>query len=269
MKLSIITINFNNATGLYKTIESVIKQTSNDIEYILIDGGSTDGSVEVIKAFEDKISYWISEPDNGIYQAMNKGIKAAKGDYCQFLNSGDCLVQEDVTERMLYRMPETSVLIGNMLKILPNGKCIIDNGISNKQPTFFTFYRGTLNHSPAYIRRSLFEKYGYYDESLKIVSDWKWYLIVIGLHNEEVVYKDINVSLFDMNGISNSSKELLKTERRLVLEAIVPSNILVDYDRYGTGIIQMNRIKNYTVTKFLFEFVERTIFYIEKIKSLF
>ncbi len=84
MKLSIITINFNNAVGLKKTIESVVNQTSNDFEYIVIDGGSKDGSIDIIKKYDSKINYWISEPDNGIYHAMNKGILLAKGDYLEF-----------------------------------------------------------------------------------------------------------------------------------------------------------------------------------------
>ena len=89
MKLSVITINFNNRDGLRKTIESVVNQTYNDFEYIIIDGGSTDGSVDVIKEYADRIDYWVSEPDKGIYNAMNKGIDVAKGEYCIFMNSGD------------------------------------------------------------------------------------------------------------------------------------------------------------------------------------
>ena len=81
MKLSVITINYNNRDGLKKTIESVVNQTYKDFEYIIIDGGSTDGSVEVLKEYSDKIDYWVSEPDKGIYNAMNKGIDIAKGEY--------------------------------------------------------------------------------------------------------------------------------------------------------------------------------------------
>ena len=96
MKLSVITINFNNRDGLRKTIESVVKQTYKDFEYIIIDGGSTDGSVDVIKEYADKIDYWVSEPDKGIYNAMNKGIDVAKGEYCIFMNSGDVFFSNDV-----------------------------------------------------------------------------------------------------------------------------------------------------------------------------
>ncbi|MDR2910496.1 MAG: glycosyltransferase [Bacteroidales bacterium] len=95
MKLSIITINLNNVAGLQKTIESVVKQTFTDYEYIVIDGGSTDGSADIIKQHANKITYWVSEPDKGIYNAMNKGIRVAKGEYCLFLNSGDWLINSN------------------------------------------------------------------------------------------------------------------------------------------------------------------------------
>ena len=89
LRLSIITVNLNNVTGLRNTIESVINQSFNEYEYIIIDGGSVDGSVEVIKEFSNKIAYWVSEPDNGIYNAMNKGLKQSAGEIVTFLNSGD------------------------------------------------------------------------------------------------------------------------------------------------------------------------------------
>ena len=92
-KISIITINYNNCEGLRRTIESVVNQTCRDFEYIIIDGGSTDGSVDVIKRYADNIDYWVSEPDKGIYNAMNKGIRMATGDYVQILNSGDMFVR--------------------------------------------------------------------------------------------------------------------------------------------------------------------------------
>src|SRR4051812_22804100 len=100
-RLSIITINYNNVSGLRKTVESVVNQTSQDFEYIVIDGGSTDGSVDVLKQYAKKIKYWISEPDKGIYNAQNKGILKATGEYCHFINSGDYLVKNDVIEKML------------------------------------------------------------------------------------------------------------------------------------------------------------------------
>ena len=96
MKYSIITVNFNNKEGLLKTIESVIHQTFRDFEFIIIDGGSTDGSVDVLKEYSSQINYWVSEPDGGIYQGMNKGLRQAKGDYVNFMNSGDCFYSASV-----------------------------------------------------------------------------------------------------------------------------------------------------------------------------
>ena len=111
MKLSIITINYNNAEGLRKTLASVASQTYADIEHIIVDGGSTDGSVEVIREYEQSLASrlsplasnlkWVSEKDTGIYNAMNKGIRMATGEYIEILNSGDILVADDVTERMM------------------------------------------------------------------------------------------------------------------------------------------------------------------------
>ena len=100
MKLSIITVNLNNKTGLEKTVKSVCSQTFEEFEFIIIDGGSTDGSLDIIKRYEDNISCWVSEQDKGVYNAMNKGIKMAKGEYLQFLNSGDSLINSDVLNKV-------------------------------------------------------------------------------------------------------------------------------------------------------------------------
>lgn len=105
-KLSIITINYNNAQGLERTIKSVACQyCKSDIEYIVVDGGSTDGSLEVIKKLEREIDYYISEPDKGIYNAMNKGIKFSHGEFCLFLNSGDCLLSSTSISQVFPLIP--------------------------------------------------------------------------------------------------------------------------------------------------------------------
>jgi glycosyltransferase involved in cell wall biosynthesis len=276
-KLSIITINLNDACGLKKTMESVVAQSSKDFEYIIIDGGSTDGSVDVIKSLSgiasgtyisslpfshsSPIVYWISESDTGIYNAMNKGIQVAKGEYCQFLNSGDTLIEPEVTEQMLYNLPDCSFIYGNKIKQMPNGKIIHEGQINTS--SLLTFYKGTLNHCTTYIKRSLFDKFGLYDENLKIVSDWKFYLIAIGLNNEKTVYRNINVAYFNMDGKSNIDKELNKEERSMVLREILPVNILSDYDNYGLSIFQINRIKRYFLTKYLFWVIDKILFKME------
>lgn len=270
MKLTIITINYNNAAGLKKTMESVLSQTSNDFEYIIIDGGSVDGGKELIEqlAISDKrLSYWVSEPDSGIYNAMNKGIKMAKGEYVQFVNSGDCLIAPVVTERMLTcliaRAEVPQILYGNMLKQLSN-RMFIDKGFQGRQPTLLDFYVATLNHSSAYISRDLFDKYGLYDESLKIVSDWKWYLEAIILGSVKPLYVDIDVTVFDMNGISSVNLELDKKERTEVLEKHFSQAILSDYKQWALPIDGMKRINRYWLTRKSFFLIERILFKWEK-----
>ncbi|KWW25834.1 MAG: family 2 glycosyl transferase [bacterium F082] len=275
MRLSIITINRNNATGLEKTMRSVASQTFKEFEYIVVDGASTDGSADVIKKLESEFAHlkWVSEPDKGIYNAMNKGIRMAKGDFIQILNSADCLAADDVTERMLESLEKEdcpSILYGNMVKCFPDGHRMVDKCFAGQEITMLGMYTGTLNHDPAYIRRDLFEKYGYYDESLKIVSDWEWYMQAIVLGGEKPRYVDIDVTLFDMSGISENSenKEKIRKERRTVLEKLIPSVYLRDYDRYANDIVLMRRIHRHPWAYKMVRFVERCVFKMEKSKKV-
>ena len=272
MKLSIITINRNNAAGLEKTMRSVATQTFKDFEYIVVDGASTDGSVEVIKKLEPEFAHlrWVSEPDSGIYNAMNKGMRMASGEYFQILNSADCLASEDVVERMLSALENTgypSILYGNMIKCFPDGKKLLDRSFAGHDITMLGMYKGTLNHDPAYIRRDLFEKYGYYDENLKIVSDWKWYLQALIMGEEKPQYVDMDVTLFDMTGISETNKELDKTERKQVLDQLFPKAVLADYERFAFPLEQMKRLQRHPWAYKMVWFLERCLFKLEKAKS--
>ena len=271
MKLSIITINRNNAAGLEATMQSVLNQTCCEFQYVIIDGASSDSSIELIRSYADKFGSrlkWISEPDKGIYNAMNKGIRMASGKYVQFLNSGDRLASNGVTEKMYKALENNgypSILYGNMLKDMPYG-ILRDRCFAGQDITFLGFYNGTLNHSPAYIRKTLFDKYGFYDESLKIVSDWKWYLLAIVLGEEKPVYTDLDVTLFDMNGISETNKELDVTERKHVLSDLIPAAFLVDYERWSFPIDQMKRLQRHPWTYKMVWFLERVLFKMEKRK---
>ena len=273
MILTIITINRNNAAGLEKTMQSVLSQTGKDFEYVVVDGASTDESVAIIERlapdFGDHLK-WISEPDEGIYNAMNKGIRMATGEYIQVLNSGDSLVSSEVVDRMyaaLEKEGRPSILYGNMLKDFPDGRVHRDTSFAGEEITLLGMYIGTLNHSPAYIRRSLFDKYGPYDESLKISSDWKWYLQAIVFGEEKPVYADIDVTLFDMTGISETNAGLTKAERAQVLKELVPSNVLADYDAWVPSIRMMKRIKRHPWAYKLVWFLERVLFKMEKRKD--
>ena len=293
LKLSIITINYNNAEGLRKTLASVAAQTYPNIEHIIVDGNSTDGSVDVIREYESTLTSrlsplasrlkWLSEPDKGIYNAMNKGIKMATGDYCQFLNSGDILINANCTQQMVVALEKANnslpnnlitssphrldsrlaVIYGNMKKAMPDGTILHDSCNGGNAVTLNMFYRGCLNHSPAYIRRDLFDKYGLYDETLRICSDWKFYLQSIVLGDESVEYANIDMTLFDMTGISETNKDLLNNERNRLLQELIPTSILKDYDEFHFPMIQYRRLKKYHLWGFV-HFVERVCFKLEK-----
>jgi len=179
------------------------------------------------------------------------------------LNSGDILASSNVIGTMIATLPNCSIYYGNMLKYMPNGKLFRDTS-GQGSITMFTFYKGAMNHSPAFIKRSLFEKYGLYDENLKIVSDWKWYLNVVGLQNESVKYTNLDVTCFDMTGISNTNSILEKQERRMVLEELIPKSVLADYDKHYLDIERIIRINKYKIPKLFFLLFERVIFKFEK-----
>lgn len=270
MVLSIITINRNNAVGLDKTIQSVLGQRSQDFEYIIVDGASTDKSVDIIKSAGQGFSghfKWCSEPDMGIYNAMNKGIAMASGEYVEFLNSGDCLIDSSVVSKIIRELKisnNPSIMYGNIIKVFPDGHRKRDVCFAGEDISFLGFYKGSLNHSSSYIKKSLFEKYGMYDESLRIVSDWKWFLNAIILGDERPVYTNIDVSLFDMTGISETNKELEKAERQKVLSELIPAPILSDYDQYSFAIGQFRRLQRHPWVYRIVWFIERILFKFEK-----
>lgn len=232
MKLSIITINYNNASGLEKTIKSVISQNYKDFEYIVIDGGSTDGSIEIIKKYADKINYWVAEPDRGIYNAMNKGILKAKGEYLHFLNSGDAYAAENVLEGVFKdKQYNTSILRGKQICDYKTHTIEWDN-FGNRDITLYDLYVDGLRHQATFIKQNLFVKYGLYDENYKIASDWKLFLQAI-IDGMQTSYLDFNIVIFDMDGLSNNIAyaELLAKERSMIIKELIPKTIRYDYER--------------------------------------
>lgn len=205
MKLSIITINLNNAQGLQATIESVLSQSFLDYEFIIIDGGSTDSSVDIIKQNSDKIHYWVSEKDRGLYNAMNKGIMKAQGEYCYFLNSGDYFVNEKVLSEIFNNSPtDSSFICGNFITDKKGKlKKYSDYRIRDWQFSLYEIFSGFLAHQAFFIKKNMFDKYGLYDERFRIMSDWKLFFIAIGINNEQVTYRDVDISIYDMDGISS------------------------------------------------------------------
>lgn len=209
MKLSIVTINYNNAKGLRKTMESVFAQTCHDFEYIIIDGASTDGSVDVIRVFalqaEGLKFSWKSEPDTGIYNAMNKGLKMAHGEYVLMLNSGDFLVDEHVIERIMPELHTEDMIQGNLILDFPD-KTIRFRGYGRSNISFFDVMDANFPHQAMFIKLSAMAQYGYYDDSYKKGSDTYFFITSLGLGNATYRYVDIDVANFDTNGITNNPK---------------------------------------------------------------
>jgi glycosyltransferase involved in cell wall biosynthesis len=226
-KISIITINLNNKAGLEKTIMSVIGQTYTDFEYMVIDGGSEDGSVEVITQNQDKITQWISEKDTGIYNAMNKGINMAKGEYCLFLNSGDYLYTPEVLKDVFSLPYAQDIIYGDMMIDRDIGE--LEYGHSPNPLTFEGMIAGTLWHPVSFIKKSLFGKYGMYNEELKIVADYEFFLKVLFIHNVSYKYVHIPISVFKTNGIGSLEKyDALHRQEKLSVQLKYFSPLVID-----------------------------------------
>lgn len=229
IKLSIITINYNNCSGLQKTLDSIISQTCKDFEWIVIDGGSADGSRELIERYQDEMAYWCSEPDKGIYHAMNKGIANANGEYLQFLNSGDILADVKVVESMLPFLKEKEIYLANMYFASKIGKPVVNPAALGPSEILNTILFGAIMHPASYIKKGCFEKYGYYDENLKICSDWWFFFRSIILNNASVFYCPVVAVVFDETGISSAQPSLGTSERNKVLEQYVALGQLANF----------------------------------------
>ncbi len=226
-KLSIITINLNNVIGLRKTIDSVVNQTFTDLEHIIIDGGSIDGSVEIIKDYEASNDlanrlFWVSEIDKGIYNAMNKGIKQASGEYCLFLNSGDELIAPDSISKSIIQSENNDLIINDLVYTKDDIKIVqhLPHSISMR----FLSY-SNIPHCSTFIKSDLFERFGYYDESFKIVSDHLFFLQLFLIHRVSFIITHIPLTLFDTNGISSSENfKKIGYEERLNAQNLVLPN---------------------------------------------
>lgn len=233
--VSIITVCFNNKKGLIQTIESVKKQCFSDFEFILIDGGSTDGTLSVIQENESLFSYWVSEKDNGIYHAMNKGLEKATGKYCLFLNSGDYLVDKNVLQNVFSQQHDEDILYGNIVKINKNKKRIITYA---DELTFLHFYKKepAVHHQAAFIKTKLFSQYGNYREDTYLIADWIFFFTAVVLQNVSTKHLNLLVSVCDANGISNQKNmdihPMVIKDKELKMRMIqhtIPDLALKDY----------------------------------------
>ena len=298
MKLSIITINYNNAEGLRKTLASVASQTFRDFEHIIVDGGSTDGSVEIIREYADSEAIrlsgykairqensnadnlaslphhlitsspitWISEKDRGIYDAQNKGIRLAHGEYCYFLNAGDTFCADDVLERMFspnslissspHHLPD--ILYGNEIIVDGNGQRVgIARGVAN--PSFVDLYNSCMKHQASFIRRELFEQYGMYDADMRICADFDWFFRVIAFHDDVTLqYKDVDIAYFENTGLSYHAPELCAKERQHILDRYMSKRMQRDYAVLGK-YPRLSRVRENKMVKMLLRMANRLL----------
>lgn len=266
--ISIITINYNNASGLARTIESVINQSDINYEYILIDGGSTDTSKQIIEQYSSKLDFWISEKDNGIYHAMNKGIRQAHGKYLLFLNSGDYL-EPDILKEIEKELTGEDIIYGDLYFIIKEERYLVE------YPQILTASHlispgFSLPHPASFIKKELFSD-TLYNENYKIVSDWEFFIKSIIFRNCTTKHLNIGISNYLDGGISSNELELCDKERKRVLDELFPAKIQNDLQR----LFQLEQSplcevisKTYSTRKFQ-KRAKKLILFLYKINNLF
>ena len=314
MKLSIITITYNNAEGLRKTLASVTSQTFHDFEHIIVDGGSTDGSVEIIEAYASDMARmasgsilmgsdgdfvavdsqdstlangaqphevtqpaastqpsikWISEKDKGVYDAQNKGITMARGEYCYFLNAGDTFCANDVLEKVFspnnliaslphHLITAPDIIYGNEVIVDGEGKAVgLARGVEN--PSFVDLYNSCMKHQASFIRRDLFDRFGMYDANMRICSDFDWFFRVIAFHDEVTLqYKDVDIAYFENTGLSYHSPELCARERQQILDRYMSKRMQRDY-QILCNYPRLSRVGDNKMMRLLLRIVNRLL----------
>ncbi len=237
MKLSIITINYNNADGLQKTIQSVLSQSFIDFEYIIIDGASTDRSVDVICSAVEKLEgckiKWVSEPDKGIYNAMNKGLAMATGEYCLFLNSGDNLHNNEVLTQVVPELGSADIHYCDADFVYPDGTHELHT--YPDKLTFDFFYKTTFCHQAVFIKTDAIRSVGNYDEHYRVIGDRALFVKMLIIENCSYLHHRVCLADFNLEGLSSSQggREIALQERLYLFDSLIPARILEDYKMWN------------------------------------
>lgn len=224
MKLSVITINYNNAAELLHTIKSVTGQSFKGFEYIVIDGGSTDGSVDVIKENADKINLWLSEKDSGIYDAINKGISKATGTHLVFLNSGDSFADNDVLALVndhIAKYPDVDIFYGDTIFTTNDPPKTWVHKHPPELDLWF-FQTKNLNHQSSVIKADLFNEFGLYPAKYTLAADHWLYLISL-VAGKKFKHIDHQIAIYNMEGLSHTSYDRYKQEMLAMWNDLVPA----------------------------------------------
>lgn len=263
--LSVVTVNYNNADGLQRTAESIASQTANGIEWVVIDGGSTDGSLDVMQRYSQMIDYGVSEPDRGTYHAMNKGVDVASGDYLIFMNSGDCFYDSNTVSDFLKRGSTEDVVYGKVEIVDAQGVPVRQTVIPSDPllPTYF--WDHNLNHQGIFFSRRCFETIRY-NEALKISADRE---LILTLLYQKYTFGSYDrlIALYDNTGISSTPEGLdqLGKEFHGILQRVFPEGILtvleqnikyqhsmeVDIARMSFDLMNSNKLIRYLTRIFL------------------
>lgn len=228
MKLTIITINYNNAKGLIRTLDSVAEQIWIDFEHIIIDGGSQDNSVNIIHEYVDKYSEkypikWISEPDTGVYNAMNKGVKMAVGEYCLFMNSGDCILSNNTLKQVNLHECHSDLVVGYSIEEKTNRKI----KYNLRRLSLLEVMQFGISHQATFVKRELFDKIGYYSEDLRVLADCE-FLFKCALENITFENTGKCVALVEPDGLSNTMLDQIRVEGKKI-KRVLPNSISEDY----------------------------------------
>ena len=249
MRVSVITINLNNYAGLKRTIDSVLTQTCQDYEWIVIDGGSTDGSVELLESCKEHFSHCISEPDGGVYEAMNKGIGLARGEYLSFMNSGDVYACDTVLEYFDSHCDGSDFIVGRSV-YAGDGQPLAKEPPYTLEDEVFRLCISAYPHQATFIRRDVFQKYGLYREDKKLASDW--YLTVEALFKGRatVSHLPVLVSVCEGDGISSRMRKELYRERESLIKENPYFAVLFNY--YTENLEMVKALKGNKAVFFLF-----------------
>jgi glycosyltransferase involved in cell wall biosynthesis len=215
--LSIITVCRNEVSRIQRTVDSVRGQSDAGFEWIVVDGASTDGTVDLLRRHVPPISRLISEPDRGLYDAMNKGILAARGTYVLFLNAGDQLDGAEVVRAFIAQAFSGDLIIGNLRVLMPDGtehhRKSGDAALDRDR-----LYWRSYPHPATFIRRSLFARFGLYDATFRISADWEFFARLVARHGITGFAWDHDVAIFTNDGISARPENrtlMLKEKRRI------------------------------------------------------
>lgn len=259
MKISVITVCRNAAKTIEETLSTLYSQTYKDIEHIVIDGVSTDGTLEILSKYKENISILVSEPDTGIYNAMNKGIKLATGDVVYFLNATDSLYDNNVLENAaneFKKHPDLEFLWGDV-QFVENDKDVRVATFENIKIKSDLIYNNPC-HQSIFYKNNVFKKYGCYDETLPIYADYEFNARVLVLENVRCKYIPKVLSRFELGGVSTALDEKIKSrqkaERKEIYSRIFGHNINFTLDNFFTktfGTITRN-VKKTKLWKNLF-----------------